>query len=60
MGTFYVLVGAPQEKNLQYAYDSARKLIDQMPGSHEIVEEDGFDDFARSVEQAITAHQLQE
>ncbi len=60
VGTFYVLVGAPQEKNLRYAYDNARKLIDQMPGSHQIVEEDGFDDFAKYVEDAIRAHELQE
>lgn len=53
----YFLVGAPGDRRLGTAYQAALSILKLSPGTPEIFEESGIDDFVQQIEDEIMAHE---
>ena len=58
LGTVYLLLGKPQNRNHMNAYAKAKALLDRMAIDHEIVEEDQAAEFAEKLTQTMKQHGL--
>ncbi|MBW7926854.1 MAG: DUF3037 domain-containing protein [Fimbriimonadaceae bacterium] len=56
MGTFYVLLGSPKRTEAGRQYLQARRIIEESPGTVEIVEESEVESFAARLELEMRAH----
>ena len=52
----HFILGAPQNRNLYPAYESARKLLERAPFEPEIFEEGQIDDLVSQIEDEMRAH----
>jgi len=55
----YILLGPPTLESYQSAYIKAKNLLHKMPLEHELIEEDGAEDFAAYIESFMKEHSVQ-
>jgi hypothetical protein len=60
LGVRYLLMGRPRRDELLNAYDRAKNILHKMPVKHEIIEEDGAEDFARFLMSYMREHGILE
>ena len=53
----YLLVGAPQQENLQSAFQNAMSILRKIPGDKEIVLEQGALDLAARIAEEVSEHE---
>jgi len=58
LGTFYLLLGRPQNPAHIEAYEKAKKILNKMPIAHEIFEEEQAEQFAEEIAAVMREHSL--
>ena len=56
LGKVYVLLGRPRQETYLPDYDKAKKLLERMPVTHELVEEAQAEEFARKLANEMREH----
>jgi hypothetical protein len=56
LGIRYLLLGSPRNNELLKSYEKAKNILHKMPVAHELIEEDGAEDFARHIRNYMAEH----